>query len=193
MNLKSHTYPESADETLMKWIGKGDEQAFSELYGRYNQRMLDYFYRMLGRDAEKAQDFLQDLFMKVVEKSHLYQTDRKFSTWLYAVASNMCKNEYRSQEVRKIMQTVSDFGTDVPREHLDDERLDRLRFEEGLHQELDALSHEHRTVFLLRYQEERSVKEISEMLACSEGTVKSRTFYALRKLAKRLQLFNPKS
>ena len=192
MNRLTQTYTETDDETLMKWLGKGDEKAFVELYGRYSQRLLDYFYRMLGRDEEKAQDFLQDLFLKLVEKPHLYDSRRKFSTWLYAVAANMCKNEYRSREVRKIMETVSDFGPEAPREKPDDEGIDRVWFETGLMHELENLSVEHRSVFLLRYQEERSVKEISEILGCTEGTVKSRTFYALRKLAQRLHLFNPK-
>jgi RNA polymerase sigma-70 factor (ECF subfamily) len=104
----------------------------------------------------------------------------------------MCKNEYRSREVRKIMETMSDFGPEVPRERLDDERIDREQFQHGLMHELENLSEEHRSVFLLRYQEDRSIKEISEILGCTEGTVKSRTFYALRKLALRLHLFDPK-
>lgn len=192
MDRLTQTYLQTEDETLMQWLVKGDEKAFGELYRRYSQRMLDYFYRMLGRDEEKAQDFLQDLFLKLVEKPHLYDSKRRFSTWLYAVAANMCKNEYRSREVRRIMETVPDFGPEAPREKPDDERFDREQFETGLMSELENLSFEHRSVFLLRYQEERSVKEIAHILGCTEGTVKSRTFYALRKLAARLHLFNPK-
>ena len=66
------------------------------------------------------------------------------------------------------------------------------RFLHGLDEALKHLSETHREVFVLRYQEELSIKEISEIMTCSEGTVKSRIFYALRKLSQRLQAFDPK-
>ena len=64
MFLRYHTL---TDEKLMSRIQRGSTAAFDELYARYSKRMLYYFHRMLGRDEEKAQDFLQDLFLKIVE------------------------------------------------------------------------------------------------------------------------------
>ncbi len=78
-----------------------DTAAFDELYERYSTRLLHYFYRMLGKETEKAQDFLQDLLLKIVEKPHLFDTRQRFSTWVYTIASNMCKNEYRRLQVRQ--------------------------------------------------------------------------------------------
>jgi len=78
----------------------GEEAAFDELYNRYSKRLLVYFYRMLGRNEEKAQDFLQDFFLKLIEKPHLFSSKNRFSSWVFTVASNMCKNEYRRLKVR---------------------------------------------------------------------------------------------
>ncbi|MEZ4772755.1 MAG: RNA polymerase sigma factor [Bacteroidia bacterium] len=184
-------YEHCSDEELMTLIAEHDERGFDELYRRYADRMLHYFWRMLYHDKEKAQDFLQDLFVKIVEKPHLFHPDKRFSTWIYSVASNMVKNEYRSREVRKIMSTMDDLSginiTEPPDEH----SLDQQKFVVQLEEELENLSENHREVFVLRYQEELSIKEISEVMGCSEGTIKSRIFYSLRKLANGLKTFDP--
>ena len=64
-------------------------------------------------------------------------------------------------------------------------------FEKGLSAELDKLDDGHRTAFLLRYQQNLSIREIGQILGCSEGTVKSRLFYTTQKLAAKLKAFNP--
>lgn len=179
-----------SDEALMCAVAEGDERAFERLYERYHHKMLRFFFRMLGHDEEKAQDFLQDLFMKLIEKAHLYHADKRFSTWVYAIATNMCKNEYRSMSVRKIMRPWEEtLSHDIAEEANVEAALHVAHFEDCLKEEIESLSEKHKEVFLLRYQEELSLKEISEILACSEGTVKSRIFYAIRRLSKALQAF----
>ncbi|MEO1415828.1 MAG: RNA polymerase sigma factor [Bacteroidota bacterium] len=185
-------YPSLSDEELMELVAQRDAQAFDQLYLRYSQRMLHFFYRMLNREETKSQDFLQDLFMKLLEKPHLYQKGRKFSTWIYSIASNMVKNEYRSQEVRRVMTKVDDMSQLNVGEWMDDSAIDRDFFRMVLEKEITHLSPKHKEVFILRYQEELSIKEISQIADCSEGTVKSRLFYALKKLAQNMQVFDPK-
>lgn len=186
------SYKSRSDEELMRRITQGETEAFDELYQRYSGKMLNYFYRLLNQEEEKAQDMLQDLFMKLVEKPHLFDPSKRFSTWIYAIASNMVKNEYRSREVRKIMTRPGDLSR-LRLPGIDAEpNLDFRAFAHGLEDALTDLSESHREVFVLRYQEELSIKEISEIMCCSEGTVKSRIFYALRKLSKKLQAFDPK-
>ncbi len=182
-------YRNKSDKTLMEMIRYGDEEAFAELYHRYSHRMLRYFFRMLGKNEEKAQDFLQELFMKVVEKSHLYNSQHKFSTWLFSMAGNMCKNEYRSLEVRKIMTVTDELGHIRDQTLSIEHQLDHQQFECCLNEVLKQLGTSHQEVFVLRYQQELSIKEISEILNCAEGTVKSRIFYALRKLSDKLAVF----
>lgn len=184
-------YKKCSDEELMGLIVKQNERAFDELYLRYSQRMLHFFYRMLNRDEVKAQDFLQDLFMKLLEKPHLFKKGNKFSTWIYTVASNMVKNEYRSLQVRKIVSKMEDLSHLPVGAWMDDGNIDRQHFKVVLEREIEHLSPKHREVFFLRFREDLSIKEISEITACSEGTVKSRIFYALKRLAQNMQVFNP--
>jgi len=90
-----------SDERLMELIVRGDERAFGALYDRYQRKLIGYFARMLWNDRERAQDLLQELFTKIARQPGSYDPARPFSTWLYSVANNMCKNEYRREAVRK--------------------------------------------------------------------------------------------
>jgi len=87
----------------MQRVHEGNEHALEEIYHRYASLLLKYFHRMLWREEEKAQDFLHDLFLKIIEQPHRFKTEAKFSTWIYSVANNMCKNEYRKRDFRKTM------------------------------------------------------------------------------------------
>jgi len=89
-------------------IHQGETAAFDELYARYQKRLLYYFYRMLGNSNEKAGDFLQDIFMKIIERPNHFDASRRFRTWLFSVAHNMCKNEYRRLSIRKNVVWDSD-------------------------------------------------------------------------------------
>ena len=100
MGLLRTEHTKLSDERLMELIVRGDERAFGALYDRYHSRLLNYFHRMLWHDRERAQDFLQELFTKVARNPASYDPARPFCTWLFSVANNMCKNEYRKEEVR---------------------------------------------------------------------------------------------
>lgn len=192
--MTANSYKDQADEQLMQLITKGDQLAFSELYDRYGRIMINYFYRMLWKDREKAEDFMQDLFMKIVNKPQLYDPKRPFKTWIYSVANNMCKNEYRKQEVRKNTSSGLDESWNVSNNDRDQiSKVDDHIFTDRLNEELDKLDEKQRTTFVLRFHEEMSIKEIAEIFDCSEGTVKSRIFYTLKKLSEGLEEFNPKA
>ena len=178
----------------MEGLQRHDTSAFEELYDRYSKRLLSYFFRELGGDEEKAQDFLQEVCLKIVEKPELFCTEKSFSAWIFVVAYNMCKNEYRRLGVRKIVNGNSDIEK-VPQASENDyqqvERsLDQKKFYDALIEELDKLEEDQRSTFLLRYQQNLSIKETGEILGCSEGTIKSRLYYTTRKLAARLKAFN---
>lgn len=178
-----------SDEQLMQLVGRGETSAFDELYERYAGRLLRYFLRMIGGDEARAQDMLHDLFLKIVERPELYGQGRGFSTWIFSSAHNMCKNEYRNRERRRPVAMEFDelpAQTEHPLE-----MIDRSSFLLTLMTALDTFEEEHRTTFLLRYQEGFSVREIGDVLGCPEGTVKSRLFYTTRRLAVRLRDFDP--
>ena len=85
-----------SDEELMRdIISHHSHPAITELHRRYSPKLMGYFYNMLHKQEEIAQDFVQDLFLKILEKKHLYDPTKKFYTWVFTVASNMCKTSYR--------------------------------------------------------------------------------------------------
>ena len=169
----------------MTLIVSGDQAAFGELYARYKGRMYYYFYRMLGNSEEQANDFLQELFLKLIEKPESYNPAYNFSTWLYSVANNMCKNEYRRREVRQEYHSVE--AMEPKHDFQNDSSIEPELAIEKIFQTLDLLGDEHRSAFLLRYREGFSIKEVAEILGLPEGTVKSRLFYAKKILAEKLE------
>ena len=145
---------------------------------------------MLYQDEELAADFCQELFMKLYKNAKSFDSNKKFSTWLYTIAANMCKNEYRRQSRMK------------PTFHLDESKillassppstLDESIFQKHLEKAINKLNEKHRLCFILRYREAKSVSEISEMIDIPAGTVKSRLHHALKNLSAELSQFNPK-
>lgn len=187
LSLRKITYPEFPDEALMQAITRGDERAFAALYDRYSPRMHRFFYRMLWRDAGRAEDFTQELFLKIIEKPHLYDPGRPFRTWIYALAGNLCKNEYRRKKPQDLEAGLSELA---PEQHAYlPEQLDRQLFETSLREAIDLLSEAHKQCFVLRYQEELSVADIAAITDTPEGTVKSRLHYALQKVCARMTVF----
>ncbi len=183
---------DQSDERLMELVVRGDERAFAVLYDRYQRKLLAYFHRMLWQDRERAQDFLQDLFTKIAQRPQSFDGSRPFRTWLYSVANNMCKNEYRRMATRNaaLPELRATDGHAV--EAAGGEALDRTRFAARLEVELDKLDPDQKATFVMRHREELSIKEIAAVFGISEGTVKSRLFYTLKKLAAALPEFNPR-
>lgn len=169
----------------MAAITNGDQTAFSELYERFNERLFYFFYRMLGTDRELANDFLQDIFLKIIHKPELFKPDYKFSSWIFSVAQNMCKNEYRKREVRKHVQNEKNpdqFSDDFEPEY--NKEKEQLIIE--VFSELENLEESQRSILILKYKENFSLKEISEILDLPVGTIKSRLHYARLELSKRV-------
>lgn len=195
MAIFRNKHKDFSDEKLMEYIQRRDTSAFDELYRRYSHRLLCYFYRELGGDEQKAQDFLQEIFLKIVERPELFDTERKFSSWIFTVAYNLCKNEYRRLQVRQVVDENVDadaIAHDGESEyHQLEQSVDQKTFQRALSAELETFGDGHRSAFLLRYQQNMSIKEIGQILGCSEGTVKSRLFYTTQKLASKLKAFNP--
>jgi RNA polymerase sigma-70 factor (ECF subfamily) len=180
-----------SDEELMLLISNGNKEAFSMLYSRYSARLFNFFHRMLDKDHGKAEDFTHDLFLKIIENPSLFDVQRRFDTWLFHIAYNMCKNEYRKMAVRNEYQ--QNISNDEPvTTDTGNNRQDVLKFSEALDHHLKILDEKHRMVFLLRYQQDIPLKEIAAIIDCPEGTVKSRLFNAIKKLSEKLTVFDPK-
>ena len=189
MSRLPERYQQLSDEDLMLRLLKKEREAFSVLYDRYAGEMVNFFSRRLGQDLAKAQDFLHDLFLKLLNDPGKYTPGRTFRPWLYSIALNMCKNEYRSLKVREDYR-LSGFP-EIPGRSGGTEKMDMRLFEKELNAKLNLLDEIHREVFLLRFQEELTITEIAELMGCPEGTVKSSLFYTLKALSLQLKMFNP--
>lgn len=178
------------DEELMQLIHEKQVAAFDALYARYSRRLMNYFTRMLNDDRALAKDALQDVFLKIVEKPSFFDTGRPFKTWVFSVASNICKNHYRHVEVKRRhdleISDTSDHSYATAGANIDGHSF-RMVLDDALRE----ISPEKRDVFLLRYQEDKSLAEISDILGIPVGSVKSRLHYTLRFLEEKLKAFKP--
>ena len=193
MRLFKVNYQKESDEQLMKMVAKGDQMAFDEIYNRYASKLAYFFARKLKHDKEKGEDFIHDLFAKLIDRPELFDTSRTFKTWIYSVANNMCINEYKKMAVRS--NTSNGLSSDIPVSSKDSSVVDQVadkEFSSALEEQLSKLEEKHSSVFCMRHIDGLSVKEVAEVLEINEGTVKSRLFYATKKIASALQAFNPK-
>lgn len=192
MRLLRKDYKTFTDEQLVIAMAGGDQLAFNNLYDRYSRPLMTYFMRMLWKDRELAEDFLHDLFAKLVHRPELFDTTRSFKTWVYSVANNMCKNEYKRREVRK--NTQNGLDSSAPVSDVNKNTMNQAHeqlFREAFNEQLRVLDQKHREVFEMRHFDGLSIKEIADILQISEGTVKSRLFYATKYLAEGLKEYNP--
>jgi len=184
------SYNKKTDEELMSLLTKREQSAFDELYIRYSKPLLNFLFRMLNRDREKAEDMLHDLFLKIIEKPESFDNSKKFSTWFYTLASNMIKNEYRKQQIRNEFISNSNIG-DFNGFEFNGESIDKDIFTNRLATELNSVDIDTKSIFNLRFIEEMTIKEIADIFECPEGTIKSRLFYLTKKLSTKLAPFKP--
>ena len=160
----------------------GEERAFQELVDRYQTRLLNFIFRTIG-DRERAEDLVQEVFIRVYRHLHRFDRSKKFSTWIYTIASNLAKNELRNrsrnplvlfQAIRKNWQ-----DEDRPLQFEDpasrpDDLYRKRHLRELVELSVERLPEHHRQVFVLRELEGKSYEEIAEITDCNPGTVKSR-------------------
>ncbi len=170
----------------MSSLQKGDESAFTILYERYSNRILYFMFKMLRNDEAKAQDFTQDVFMKVIEKADQFDTNKSFKTWIFTVAANHCKNYFRSN---KQLFDIDSSNNSLVYDDSIEENYDQKEFKRRLDIEVNKLSYKFKETFILRYFEDLKLKEIAEIMDCPVGTIKSRLNHVTQILAKKLKVY----
>src|SRR4051812_30811407 len=160
----------------------GEERAFQELVDRYQTRLLNFVFRTIG-DREKAEDLVQEVFIRVYRHLHRFDRSKKFSTWIYTIASNLAKNELRNRSRNPLVlfQTIKGNWDDEdrPLQFEDttarpDDLFRKRHLRELVEDTVAKLPEHHRQVFVLREIEGKSYEEIAEITDCNLGTVKSR-------------------
>jgi RNA polymerase sigma-70 factor, ECF subfamily len=160
----------------------GNRRAFGELVERYQNRLLNFVYRTTG-DRERGEDLVQETFIRVYRHLHRFDQSKKFSTWIYTIASNLAKNELRNRSRNPLVlfQTLMK-NRDADAQPLEWEdntyRPDDLFRKRHLRSQVETavnqLPEHHRTVFILREMEGKTYEEIAEITDTNLGTVKSR-------------------
>ena len=173
------------DSELMLRVGQGRHEAYEVLYERYARRLGGFFLRMLAYDPTKAEDMVQELFTRVWTHRFDYRTAQSFATWLYAMAYNLCKNDYRHEKVRK-NYTSECMLCEEPMVATD-EIVERQELRQLLRKAVQALPEAQRDAFLLHYDEELTVPEVARIVGAPEGTVKSRIAAALATIKKQMK------
>jgi len=183
------------DEELVIAHLDGRTGAFDSLYARYRDRLVHFIIRKTG-DADRAQDLVQEAFIRVTRHLHRFDTSKKFSTWVYTIASNLSKNELRnrSRSPLVLFQKLTNSWEDDHRPiQFEDARmrpddLYRKRFLRRLVEEtVEELPEHPRLVFRLRELEGKSYEEIAEITGVNLGTVKSRLHRARNSFAQRIE------
>ena len=174
------------DESLLiARAGAGDQGAFRELVERYQGAVYNLAYRMLG-DPDEAEDAAQEIFVRVYRQLARYDTERKFSTWVLAIATNYCIDQLRRRRVQLVpLENIVPWArareAGPEREALDREARDEIQVL------LRRLPEKYRAVLVLRYWQDLSCAEIGEVLHVPEGTVKTQLHRARQALGRLLQ------
>lgn len=173
---------ELSDSELVAEFLSGEKRAFGELVGRYHVRLLNFIYRTIG-DRDRAEDLVQETFIRVYRHLHRFDQTKKFSTWVYTIASNLAKNELRNRSRNPLVlfQTIKkNWESDHrPLEWEDntyrpDDLYRKRHLKEMVDRAVEQLPEHHRVVFVLREMEGKTYEEISEITGVNLGTVKSR-------------------
>ena len=187
--------PQSEVNVLIQAHLRGDPRAFREIVTRYQVRLLNFVYRMIG-DRERAEDLVQEAFLRVYRHLDRFDQSRKFSTWIYTIASNLAKNELRNRSrspmvaFEQARRHEADNQRPVDFEDSDnrpDELYERRNLKALVDETVAKLSSHHREVFVLRELEGKSYEEIAEIMHCNLGTVKSRLNRARQSFAELIQ------
>jgi len=179
------------DSELVARYLAGETRRFRELVERYEDRMVNFIQRSIG-DRDRAQDLAQEVFIRVYRHLKRFDQEKKFSTWIYTIASNLAKNELRNRARNPLVlfQTLTSSWDDDhrPLQFEDssmrpDDLYHKRRLQELVEDAAAQLPDHHREVFVLREIEGKTYEEIAEITGTQLGTVKSRLNRARNRFA----------
>lgn len=188
------------DQLLVERSKKGDREAFEHLVRLYENKVYTIAYRLMGNHAD-ASDLAQDAFIKIYQALPNFRGDSSFSTWIYHITVNVCRDELRKRQRRPTVSldeptgennTTYEIRSNAPGP---EEMLDRSETQAMIQECLNNLSDDYRTILVMREIQDLAYEEIAELLGCSLGTVKSRLSRARQalkeKISKQMELSSP--
>ncbi len=171
---------EMSDEDLMAQFQAGVVEAFNILVERFSERLM-YFLNGYVKDAKFCEDLVQETFIRVYRNRHAYQRIAKFSTWIYTIAGNLARSEYRKRKRRNLVsihsvnREESEYEMELPDESfMPDKDTDGTIQRQHIQRALNNLPSQYREVVVLRDIQQLRYDEIAEITGLPLGTVKSR-------------------
>lgn len=177
----------------IKQVLKGDRNAFGEVVELYKDKVFQLSFRMLGNRHE-AEDIAQEAFIRAYVNIQSYNLNLKFSTWLYRIATNLCIDRIRKKKPDYYLDAevagtegLTMYSHIASNASLPEDDVESLELQESIQKEISKLPEKYRSVIVLKYIEELSLNEISEILDLPLGTVKTRIHRGREALRKQLR------
>ncbi|WBX70831.1 sigma-70 family RNA polymerase sigma factor [Tenacibaculum retecalamus] len=184
--MKSTEDTKLSDEALVsKIVEKNDTHLFAVLYDRYASIVYNKCYGF-SKNKEEAQDLTHDVFIRLFVKLRTFKGKSKFSTWLYSFTYNFCVNyvqrnkEKKKEKVTVVTDTIKEESNE---DEIDDAALFELKADK-LAKALEVIAVSEKMILLMKYQDDMSIKEISEALEIGDSAVKMRLKRAKEKVIK---------
>lgn len=182
------------EKLLVKKSQSGDIESFELLISSYDKRAYNIAYRIMGNE-EDAKDMAQEAMLRVYRSIKDFKGQSSFSTWLYRIVTNVCLDELRRRKNDRHVSIDSTIKTEDGELHIElcsdketpETAYERVEQRELIKEAIRELNDEYRSVIVLRDIQGFSYEEISNMLECSLGTVKSRINRARTMLRDRLK------
>lgn len=173
-----------SDEKLLLAYLEGDESGMGELIDRFRRPLFSVILRMVG-DAHDAEDIFQETFFRVLRGRDQFDAERKFSSWLFAIAVNLCRDHLRKD--RRSLESGQDELPEVAGSEDPESDSWRREVRAAVESALQSLPPEQREVFLLREYGGLSFKEIAELSGVNINTALGRMHMAVKKLRAELE------
>ncbi len=191
MQLLRRRQAQATDEELVRRSRQGDEESFAAIVERYQDKIYNLAYRMLG-SREEAEDIAQETFLHTYRALESFRLEERFSPWIYKIASNLCLDRLRKlrHPVVSLDEPVGPEG-DIPQQVADwtnspDKVYESTEIREDTQAAISALPPKYKVVVVLRHVQDLSYDEMASVLGIPQGTVKTRLFRAREILRRRL-------
>lgn len=178
---------------VVKRVKKGDQQAFGELIDLYQHKVYQICFRMIGNRHE-AEDLAQEAFLRAYLNIDSYDSDKKFSSWLYRIATNLTIDRLRKKKPDYYLDAeiagaegLTMYAQLSADDDLPEDQVVSLELQETIQAEILQLPPKYRSAIVLKYIEDLSLKEIGEILNIPVATVKTRIHRGREALRKRLR------
>ena len=172
VETKNRIVNQLSDEYIMEKVKSGNIDYMTEIFNRYHNQILNYFFRLLG-NLEDSQDLTQSVFLRILKYRKSFNQTKSFKSWIYSVSRNILNSHYQS----KVISTEYTEVNHSTESSISDDETDLK-----LYQSINMLNDEYKELIILSKFQGLKYKEIAEMCLTTEASIKNKVFRALDKL-----------